>query len=81
MLEIHQPRYGPRARWALYLASAFVSAPSSGLIIWAILHRRGDAESRALGRRCGIISLTAGACGFAILLLRRAARRRRLRSA
>src|SRR5262249_41839289 len=56
--------YSRRARAILYLVSAFVSAPTAGLIIWAVLNRRGDPESRALGRQCGIISLIAGGLGL-----------------
>jgi hypothetical protein len=64
-------RYGGRVRAVLYLVSASVSAPTSGLIIWAVLHRRGDPESRELGRRCGILSLVAGAIGLTFFLSRR----------
>jgi hypothetical protein len=57
MLTAEAPRYSTGVRWVLYLVSALVSAPVSGLIIWLVLAMQPDAESKALGRRCGIISL------------------------
>jgi len=76
MEMMERRRYSGRVRAVLYLVSAFVSAPTSGLIIWAVLHRRGDPESRELGRRCGIISLVAGAIGLTFLIARRRGRHR-----
>jgi hypothetical protein len=75
MAITHPRAYSTRARILLYLTSACVSAPSSGLVIWAILHRRGDPASRELGRQCGLISLAAGAIGLTIFALRRRRKR------
>jgi hypothetical protein len=50
-------QYSSGIRWLLYLVSIFISAPISGIIIWVVLNSRGDPESKALGRRCGIISI------------------------
>jgi hypothetical protein len=50
-------QYGGGIRWLLYLVSIFISAPISGIVIWVVLNSRGDPESKALGRRCGIISI------------------------
>jgi hypothetical protein len=63
------PRYGTGIRWILYLVSALVSVPTAGLIIWLVLSRQPDLESKALGRRCGIIALVVFVIVLAVIVV------------